>query len=306
MTIKSTPNIIDSQITAALPVGSVQNTTRSKAAQGWYVYRNFRLTAGLLLLGFMSIITIAAPLLGLHDPDAYDLSAILQAPGSEYFFGTDEIGRDIFSRVIWGGRPVLIIVLGSTILSLLMGVFLGFLASVNVYTNTALSRLADIQLSIPSLVFALLAIALAGAQLLNLIIVLALAAWPLHFRVVRAHALVVKKLPYFEASQLAGSSLLYRIKRNYLPGVLPLLAVTTSVTATVIALSATGLSYLGLGVNGADWGRMIAISKGQLSDAPWASGFPALALILFLLGIQLIADAVSDLTKNNRGNQREQ
>lgn len=91
---------------------------------------------------------------------------------------------------------------------------------------------------------------------------LALAAWPLHFRFVRAHALAVKNLPYFEASELVGSSLFYRVKHNYLPGILPLLAVTTSVTATVTALSATGLSYLGLGVNGADWGRMIAISKG--------------------------------------------
>lgn len=267
---------------------------------------NFRLLAGVFLVAIITLVTVCAPLIAPYNPDAYDLSAILQAPGPAHLFGTDEIGRDVLSRVIWGGRPVVTVVFFSTILSLVIGMLLGFIASLNPVINSALSRLADIQLSIPSLVFALLAIAIAGSQISNLIVVLALAAWPLHFRVVRGHALAVKRLPYFEVSHLVGSSIYYRVTRNYLPGVLPLLAVTTSVTATVTALSATGLSYLGLGVNLPDWGRMIATSKGQLSDALWASGFPALALILFLFGIQLIADAVSTLAKNKGGISHDQ
>jgi peptide/nickel transport system permease protein len=288
-------------ISSSEPITNELDSSESKkrwlAGQGL----NIRLVAGAFLVVSITLMTICAPLIAPYNPDAYDLAAILQAPGQLHLFGTDEIGRDVLSRVIWGGRPVVTVVFFATIFSLVIGVLLGFLSSINPLINSALSRLADIQLSIPSLVFALLAIAVAGSQISNLIIVLALAAWPLHFRVVRAHALAVKRLPYFEVSHLVGSSLYYRAIRNYLPGVLPLLAVTTSVTATVTALSATGLSYLGLGVNVPDWGRMIATSKGQLSDALWASGFPALALILFLLGIQLIADAVSDITKNKGG-----
>ncbi len=291
--------------TKALRNFAMSASTVGQRKSMWRRRTNLRLVVGAALLAGTSIMTLGAPFFAPYSPDFYDLDAILMPPGPAHLFGTDEIGRDVLSRVIWGGRPILFIVFFSTVLSLLIGVTLGFMSSANNLANTALSRLADIQLSIPSLVFALLAIAVAGSQMSNLVVVLALAAWPLHFRVVRAHALAVKKLPYFEASRLAGSSLFYRVMRNYLPGVLPLLAVTTSVTATVTALSATGLSYLGLGVSVPDWGRMIAISKGQLSDAAWASGFPALALILFLLGIQLIADALSDRVKGRGGAPHE-
>jgi len=248
---------------------------------------------GAVLLGVIVVVSIAAPVLAPYDPEAFTLTAILQAPSPAHPFGTDEIGRDILSRVIWGGRPVLVTTIAATLLSLVIGLIMGTLASTGRIADTIVTRIADIQLSIPGLVFAMLAIALTGAHLGNIVLVLALSAWPLHFRVVRAHAAGVRGLPFTEASTLAGSSAWYRITRNYLPGVLPLLSVTTGITATVVALSATGLSYLGLGVVLPDWGRMIAISKGHLSDAPWASGFPSLALVLFLLSVQLVAAAVS-------------
>lgn len=267
--------------------------------------RNARLAAGLLLLAILAVAAILAPLIAPYEPGLYDLEAILQPPSLAHPFGTDEIGRDVLSRVIWGGRPVMIVVVLSTLLSLVIGLVLGFAASASPVANAALSRLADIQLSIPSLVFALLAIAFAGSRIGNLVVVLALAAWPLHFRVVKAHALTVRRLPFHEASQLAGSSPLYTFRRNVLPGVLPIVAVTTSVTATVTALSAAGLSYLGLGVQEPDWGRMIAVSKGHLSDALWASGFPALALVAFLFGVQLVADSVSDRVKDSGGSRNE-
>ena len=253
-----------------------------------------RVIIGGALLAVVVVVTIAAPQFAPYDPEAYDLLAMLQPPSTAHPFGTDELGRDVLSRVIWGGRPVLLVTVVATLLSLVIGVLLGFLAASGTVANVILSRVADIQLSIPGLVFALLAIALTGNHVANIIVVLALASWPLHFRVVRAHALSVRGLPFAEASRLAGSSPWYRATRNFLPGVVPLIAVTTSVTATVVALSATGLSYLGLGVVMADWGRMIATSKGHLSDALWASGFPALALVIFLFSIQLLADAIAD------------
>lgn len=248
---------------------------------------------GGMLLAVIVVVSIAAPAISPYDPEAYQLTAMLQPPSLAHPFGTDEIGRDVLSRVIWGGRPVLITTVAATLLSLLIGLVMGAVGSTGRIADTVITRIADIQLSIPGLVFALLAIALTGPYLGNIIVVLALAAWPLHFRVVRAHAATVRGLPFTEASKLARSSAWYRITRNYLPGVLPLLSVTTGITATVVALSATGLSYLGLGVVLPDWGRMIAISKGHLSDAPWASGFPSVALVVFLLAVQLIAAAVS-------------
>ncbi|MDR1511927.1 MAG: ABC transporter permease [Propionibacteriaceae bacterium] len=278
------------------PVGRLLNrrlnrATRADQGKG---QRSLRGLIGLTLVGLIVAMSLAAPLLAPFGPEEYDLLSIYAAPSSGHPFGFDEIGRDVLSRVIWGGRPVLLVTVLGTALSVVLGVILGFAAAGGgKITDTVVSRIADIQLSIPALIFALLAIAMVGSKLSNLVIVLALASWPLHFRVVRAQILLTRRLPYVEASRLSGSGPLFRARKHLLPSITPLLAVTTSVTASTVAISATGLSYLGLGVITADWGRMIASSKGHLADAPWAPLYPSLALVTFLLGIQLLADAIS-------------
>ncbi|MDR2567170.1 MAG: ABC transporter permease [Bifidobacteriaceae bacterium] len=235
------------------------------------------------------VVSALAPWLAPHNPEEMNLLGRYAPPSAEFPFGTDDLGRCVLSRVIWGGRPVLAVTVAATALSVAAGVILGALTVGNRWLDIVLTRLADVQLSIPGLVLALLAVTLLGTSLVNIVVVLALTAWPLHFRVVRTHCRMVKRLPFDEASVLAGTKWPRRAIDNYLPGIASVLAATVGVNAAGSALATAGLSYLGLGVTQADWGHMIAATKGHLADAVWAPGFPSLALVALLLGIQLIA-----------------
>lgn len=253
---------------------------------------------GLLIILLWVVAAIFAPLLAPYEPNSSDLMAFLQEPSfnSGHWLGTDDLGRDILSRVFYGARPVLLVATIATLLSALIGSLLGIVAGLsNRLIDQIIARIAEIQLTIPGLVLALLALALFGSRLENLILILALESWPLHFRVARSYTLNARNQGYMEAAWLAGVPLWKSVLRHIVPGLLPLLIATSTISAAFIIMTEAGLSFIGLGIQPptADWGLMIAQGKSQLGAAWWLSLMPALALLSLLFGVQLLGDALS-------------
>ncbi|MBK0023682.1 ABC transporter permease [Brucella pseudogrignonensis] len=253
---------------------------------------------GLLIILLWVVAAIFAPLIAPYEPNSSDLMAFLQEPSfnSGHWLGTDDLGRDILSRVFYGARPVLLVATIATLLSALIGSLLGIVAGLsNRLIDQIIARIAEIQLTIPGLVLALLALALFGSRLENLILILALESWPLHFRVSRSYTLNARNQGYMEAAWLAGVPLWKSVLRHIVPGLLPLLIATSTISAAFIIMTEAGLSFIGLGIQPptADWGLMIAQGKSQLGAAWWLSLMPALALLSLLFGVQLLGDSLS-------------
>lgn len=254
-----------------------------------------RLTTVVATAVFAAIVlaVILAPILSPYDPNQQDLTAILQAPSSKHLLGTDVLGRDILSRVLWGGGPPLLVGTLSVLIALVVGVSLGLVAGYSGrMVDGVLSRLADIQMSIPGLVLALLVLALLGSSINNVILVIAIESWPLHFRISRSQVQMVRGEAYLEAARLAGLGRIELIGRHILPSTLPLLSVTGTFNFATAVLTEAALSFLGLGVQPprADWGLMISDGQAQLSAAWWISVFPGISLLLLLLSVQVIGD----------------
>ncbi|RJG40611.1 ABC transporter permease [Mesorhizobium sp. DCY119] len=254
---------------------------------------------GFALVSFVVVVAIFAPWIAPNNPNASDLSALMSPPSlaSGYIFGTDDLGRDLLSRVIYGARPVMLVVGIAAVLAVLLGALLGVIAGFSGRrTDLVISRIADIQFSIPGLILALLALALFGTHIGNLIAVLALESWPLHYRVARSYTQNVRTQGYMEAAWLSGVSSWRSVLRHVVPGLLPLLVATGTISASFIVMTEAGLSFIGLGIQPptADWGLMIAQGKSQLGAAWWLSVIPALALIVLLLGVQLLGDHLSE------------
>jgi peptide/nickel transport system permease protein len=242
---------------------------------------------------------ILAPWAAPFDPNENDLMTLMSGPSlaEGHWLGTDDLGRDIFSRILYGARPVIVVAGGATMLAVLIGAVLGILTTYMApWLDKVIDRIADIQMTIPGLVLALLALSLFGPRIQNLIIVLALENWPLHYRVARNHTLNVRGQGYMEAAWLAGVPNWRSVLRHVVPGLMPLLTVTFTISAALVATTAAGLSFIGLGVQppDADWGLMVAQGKSQLGSAWWLSVFPALALVALLGGVQMLGDALSE------------
>ncbi|NKX16456.1 ABC transporter permease [Ochrobactrum pseudogrignonense] len=175
---------------------------------------------GLLIILLWVVAAIFAPLLAPYEPNSSDLMAFLQEPSfnNGHWLGTDDLGRDILSRVFYGARPVLLVATVATLLSALIGSLLGIVAGLsNRLLDQIIARIAEIQLTIPGLVLALLALALFGSRLENLILILALESWPLHFRVARSYTLNARNQGYMEAAWLAGVPLWKSVLRHIVP-----------------------------------------------------------------------------------------
>lgn len=281
------------------PLGKLD---QAESVSGAPARRRLRWHADLIapaILGLVVLAVICAPLVAPYDPYAQDLLHMLEPPSAGHWFGTDILGRDVLSRVIWGGWPPLIVGVGSVIIATAFGTFCGIVAGFRGGAfDGVVSRIADIQMSIPGLVLALLVLALFGSAITNLIFIIAIESWPLHFRVVRSHVRSVRALAYVEAAELAGQGAPRILRRHVLPSTLPLLAVTATVNFSTAVLAEAGLSFLGLGIQPptADWGMMVSEGQTQLGAAWWVSVFPGLALLVVLLCAQIIGDTLSRRT----------
>jgi len=254
--------------------------------------------AAIAMLSALVIGAVFAPFVAPYDPLAQDLTNIMQPPFASmaHPLGTDFLGRDMLSRIIYGAQPPMVVGAFAVLLALVIGVPLGIMSGWRGgWPDMAIGRLADIQMSIPGLVLALLVLAMLGKHLSLVVLIIALESWPLHYRVVRAYVQSVRGNGYVEAASLAGVGPVGITFRHLLPGVVPLLAVTATANVATAVLAEAALSYLGMGVvpPTADWGSMVAEGQTQLSGAWWISVLPGFALIALLLSVQVIGNAIS-------------
>lgn len=254
------------------------------------------------ILALIVIVAILAPYVAPADPSRQTLIARLRPPGftgggRTYWFGTDDLGRDLLSRVIWGARASLLVALFSVAVSLTVGTLLGMLAAwFRGWVEIVIMRLVDIMLSIPAILLAVLTVAVLGPGFVKLILVLGLTRWPRYTRVAYAQTLQVSSLPYIKAAELGGAGALRILRRHVLPNIAgPLLVVATAEFGLMILFEA-GLSFLGLGIQPPQpsWGSIMSAGRQYVERAWWITLFPGAFLFLLVLSVNVLGDWLRD------------
>jgi|SRR5690625_2976862 len=261
----------------------------------------FVIGASLVLL--TAFIAILAPLIAPYDPSLQDTSKRLLPPAfaggtSEHLFGTDQLGRDLLSRIIYGSRISLLLglsaVLGAGFIGITLGAIAGFSGG---WLDTILMRLADIQLAIPFLVLALAVLAAVGPGLGNLVIVLIVSGWVMYARVMRAQIMAVKNLEYVSAARALGAGYFRTLLRHALPASMPPVIVVATVQIGTMILMEASLSFLGLGVPPSipTWGSIAADGRTYMTTAWWVTTLPGLAIFLTVMGVNFLGDWLRDV-----------
>jgi peptide/nickel transport system permease protein len=250
---------------------------------------------GTVVVAFFLLIAAVGPLIAPYDYAEMIRGAARQPPSAEYLFGTDHLGRDVFSRVVYGTREIITIPLISTAISVLLGASLGLLLGyVGGWLDEIAARLLDSLLSIPALVLALVMLGTLGPSPVGIIIVIVLLYTPIVARVVRSATLALRSAGYVEAARLRGEGLGYILFRELLPGVLPALAVEAALRFSYAIFLQASLGFLGLGVQppSPDWGRMVNEARGTYAQVPWALWFPSGAIAALVIGVNLLSDGL--------------
>ena len=270
------------------------------AARPWGDLR--RIWPMLLIFGFFVAVSILAPLISPFDPVEQDLLARLKAPGtaagdSVYLLGTDELGRDLLSRVIYGARVSMIVALLSVAVSTVVGTWLGLIAGYyRGPLEVVIMRGVDIMLSIPAILLAIITVAVLGPGLQNLILVLGFTRWPRYARVAYGQTLGVVNNPYVKASRFIGLRDRRILWRHILPNIIAPLIVVATLEFGLMILWEAGLSFLGLGVQPPtpSWGSILSAGRNYLATAWWIATLPGLCLFLLVLSVNLIGDFLRD------------
>jgi len=262
------------------------------------------ISAVVILLFFLA--AIFAPLLSRYGFAEMDLRHRLSPPSVEHIFGTDEGGRDIFTRMLYGSRVSLMIGVVPTVLSLLLGTVLGILSGfAGGKIDALIMRLADIMLALPSMLLAMVMMYMLGDGLLNVFLTLTLVNWASVARIVRSETLQLKKSEYVEAARAIGVSTPAVLFRHILPNCIPTLIVLFTLNIPSSILTESSLSFLGLGVQppNASWGLMINAGRQYLYDAPWLSFIPSAAIMLIVLAFNFLGDGLRDVLDPHQRNQ---
>ncbi len=259
--------------------------------------RNKAAVAGAIIVAFAVLVALLAPWISPYDPIATSFMTVRQAPSALHWFGTDELGRDILARMIYGAQASLAAGVVSVGIAVIVGVPLGLLAGYfGRWVDAIVSRLADALLSIPFLILAIAMAAFLGASLTNAMIAIGVSAMPRFVRLARAQALTVKAEEYVEGARAIGLTDTRIIVRYILPNVLPPIIVQASLTVATAIIAEASLSFLGLGQLPPlpSWGSMLNTAKDFVEQAPWMSIFPGIAIFLTVLGFNLLGDGLRD------------
>lgn len=254
-----------------------------------------------ILIAFV-LIAIFAPLLAPYDPNAQNLLGRLKAPDTvsrhfHYLLGSDELGRDLLSRMIYGARVSLLVAFLSVMLSGTIGAGLGMIAGYKRgWIEIIVMRVVDIFLSIPPILLAIIIVAVLGPGLLNLVLVLALTRWPRYARVAYGQTLAIANMPYVKLARFMGAKLWWNLWRHVLPNIIGPLTVVATLEFGLMVLFEAGLSFLGLGVRPptASWGAMLSTGRNYVANAWWIATFPGLALFVLVLCVNLLGDDLRD------------
>ena len=280
----------------ALDSGISQFSIWRSRVSSWLRYRNFAIGGCIVLV--LLFTGLLAPLLAPHNPYQQNLSVTFQSPGAAHLFGTDEYGRDMLSRVIYGARLSLLEITASVGMSLVIGVPLGLLSGyVGGFTDQVVLWVIDILYAFPGIVLAILIVAILGPGLFDTLVAISIFNIPVYTRLARNLTLSLKQMEYVEAARALGAGpwriVFSHILRN---AAVPLL-VQATLTAGDVVLTASGLSFLGLGAQPplAEWGAMMAEGRNFLGVATYLTLFPGAAITVTALGLNLLGDGLRDL-----------
>ena len=270
-----------------------------RAYRGWLGFRRNPLgMAGFLIVAVLLVLSLAAPILTTQSPDVLHLTQRLAPPSAAHWFGTDELGRDLYTRLLFGGRitlgMVVAVVVLVTPLGLIVGAVSGYLGGI---VDRIMMRVTDIFLSIPQLILALAFVSALRPGVTSAVIAIALTSWPPIARLARADALTVRGADYIAAVRLAGASRTRIIFRHVLPLCLPSVIVRITLDMSGIILTAAGLGFLGMGAQPPmpEWGTMIAATRGYILEQWWVPTIPGLAILIASLAFNLLGDGLRDV-----------
>ena len=252
---------------------------------------------GLAVVAMFVVAALFAPWLAPFDPVETSWSAIRQAPSSAHWFGTDDIGRDVLSRVIWGTRASLLAGVVAVSIALALGVPIGMTAGfVGGFVDALISRLTDAFLACPFLILAIALAAFLGPNLTNAMIAIGVSATPIFVRLTRAQVLNVKVEDYIEAARALGNPPLRIAWRHVLPNILAPVIVQATLAIAAAIIAEASLSFLGLGQQppAPSWGSMLNTAKNYIDNAPWMAIWPGLAIFLLVLAFNLLGDGLRD------------
>lgn len=254
------------------------------------------------LIAIAILVAVFAPFIAPYDPNAQNLLGRMKPPGTvsrgfHYWLGSDELGRDLVSRLVFGARVSLFVAFSSVILSGTIGIALGMLAGyMRGWVEVVVMRLVDVFLSIPAILLAIITVAVLGPGLINVIVVLALTRWPRYARIAYGQTLSVANMPYVRLAAFMGASARRILLRHILPNIIGAVTVVATLEFGLMVLFEAGLSFLGMGVQPptSSWGAMLSSGRNYLATAWWIATFPGLCLFLLVLAVNLIGDDLRD------------
>lgn len=274
--------------TSSMPVGSILR----------HIRRSPSTTAGAAIILLVLIAAIFAPLIAPYDPYLQDTAIRLAAPSAEHWLGTDAFGRDLLTRLLYGARPTLLLVLFVVLLMAPVGIFIGIVSGYfGGFVERILMRITDIVMSFPRLLLAFAFVAILGPGLINGALALALTSWPAYARQARVETAALRRSDYLAAAEMVGIRGGRLLWGHILPLVAPSAIIRLALDLSSIILAAAGLGFLGLGVRPptAEWGSMVAEGTQVIFDQWWIAAAPGLAILVISLGFNLVADGLRDI-----------
>ncbi len=272
---------------------------------GWRVFRSNPIAmTGFIIISTLLLTALLAPVLTSSDGTLQTLSNRLQPPSAEHWFGTDELGRDIFERIIWGSRVTLYIVSLVTVIVVPIGLLIGTVAGyLGGWVDNVLMRLTDIFLAFPRLILALAFVSALGPGLENAVLAIALTTWSPFARIARAEALTIRNSEHIMAAQVQGASSMRIIIHHVTPLCLSSMIVRLTLDMAGIILTAAGLGFLGLGAQPPlpEWGAMISTGREFLLDQWWVPTVPGIAILVVSMGFNLLGDGLRDVLDPRSG-----
>ena len=263
-----------------------------------FMKKNKQFTFFLLLVIILVLIAVFAPVIAPQDPYVSNLKNALQAPSSEHWFGTDKLGRDIFSRVIYASRISLSSTLVLVAIIFVVGTILGTLAGYfGGWVDAVIMRISDMMISFPGMVLAIAVAGIMGASIKNAVIAIAIVSWSKYARLARSLVMKIRHEDYVYAAIIGGSKTGYIIRRYMLPNVIPTLVITAATDIGGMMLELAGLSFLGFGAAApaAEWGLMLNEGRTYMQNAPWMMIYPGLAIFIVVVIFNLLGDSLRDV-----------
>ncbi|MBR0368834.1 MAG: ABC transporter permease [Clostridia bacterium] len=286
-TARLSQQILDADLQPDVGVrGSIVNMFRT----------NHAALAGLIIILLIILAAVFAPLITRYDPNALNLANMRKPPSAEHWFGTDDMGRDVFARVIYGGRLSLMIGFVPSVISLVLGTALGLMAGyLGKHVDALIMRLADVVLAFPSLLLAMVVMYTLGSSILNMFIALSIINWAGTARVVRAQTLSLKEKEFVEAARSMGVSRFKIVFKHILPNCLPNLIVLFTLDIPGAIMWESSMSFLGVGdPNAASWGLMVSQGKSYAYMCPWLILAPGLAILVTVMAFNFLGDGLRD------------